>query len=94
MRSEPLDAAQVKLTIAEHFQELRMLPRRPRDRDPQIRFRLGQMKHFSAVTKHRRAGLASIQPARFHFADVRDEVGFDPPRLMQELRQTSKQLII
>ena len=48
MRSEPLDAAQVKLTIAEHFQELRMLPRRPRDRDPQIRFRLGQMKHFSA----------------------------------------------
>ena len=82
MRSEPLDAAQVKLTIAEHFQELRMLPRRPRDRDPQIRFQLGQMKHFSAVTKHRRAGLASIQPARFHFADVRDEVGFDPPRLM------------
>ena len=41
-----------------------------------------------------RASLARVQPPLIHLADVGDEIGLDPPRVLQELRELTKKIII
>jgi hypothetical protein len=88
------DAAQVKTAIPEHRQERRVPPRGASHRDAQISRRLREVQHLGAVDEQGRASLASIEPALVHFTDMRDRIGFDPTRLLQDLRETLEQLVI
>ena len=72
------DAAHVQLAIAEHREQYRMAPRRPRDGDAGVGLVLREVQHLGAVREHR-GRFADVEPACVHFGDVRDEHGLDAP---------------
>ena len=61
-----------------------MVARRPRGSDAQVGLMLRQMQDVGAIDEHGVARLAGEQPPLFHFADVRDELPFDAPRLAEQ----------
>jgi hypothetical protein len=87
-------AAQVKTAIAQHRQEHRVFPRRPSHGDAEICFGLGKVQYLGAVGEHRGTSLTGIEPSVVHFTDVRYQVGLDPSRLLRELGQATKQLVV
>ena len=44
--------------------------------------------------EQRGRALASVEPAFVHLTDVGDEVGFDAPRLPQEIGEAAEELVI
>ena len=71
-----------------------MLPCGASGGDAQVRLELGEVQHLRAVGEHRGRGLAGIEPARIHFPDEGDEIGFDSPRLMQKLGQSAEERVV
>ena len=78
----------MKTTIPEHQKEHRVFPRRASHGDAEIGLGLRKVQNLGAIHEHRRASLASKEPAMIHFTDMRNQIGFDPPRLLHDLRQT------
>jgi hypothetical protein len=67
----------MQLPGGEPRQQRRMLPRRSRDRDAQVRLGLGQVQDAGRVHEHRGRGLAQVEAPRVHLAHVRDQLGLD-----------------
>jgi hypothetical protein len=52
------------------------------------------MQNLSAIDEHGGRALFCIETSRIDFTDVCNQLGFDTPRLAQELGQAPEQLII
>jgi hypothetical protein len=71
-----------------------VLPRRPCHGDPKIGLELREVEDLRAVREHRRARLTRVQLPRVDLADVRNEIGLDPPRVPRELGKAAKQRLV
>jgi len=60
---EDRDAAQVKAAIPEQREEHRVLPGGASNSDAEVRLGLREVENFGCVFEHRRASLASKEPA-------------------------------
>ena len=94
VRCQLRDAGQVKPPVGQHGQEHRVLSRRPCRRDAQVGFGLREVKDLRAPGEHRGRGLAGVEPARVHLADVGNEVGLAAAGASQELGQAAEQLVV
>ena len=54
-----------------------MFARRTGHLDAEVRLAFGKVKPLGAIRKHRRCGLAGIEPALVDLCDVGDQLGFD-----------------
>lgn len=88
------DPAQVQAAVAEHRKDGWLGAGGSRGGDPQVRLGLGQVEDFGAKVKQGRRALSRVKPALVHFAEVGDELGFDAPRLAQELGQAAEKIAI
>ena len=81
VRRQLRDPGQMKAPVGQHRQQHRVLPRRARRRDAQVGLGLREVKDLRAPGEHRGRGLAGVEPARVHLADVGHEVGLGAPAL-------------
>jgi hypothetical protein len=88
------DPTEVQPTVAEHGQERRVLPGGPRDGDPEVRLVLPEMQDLPTVVEHRRARFPRVQLPRVDLADVRHDVGLDPPGVPRELGEAAEQRVV
>ena len=94
VRRQPGDPAQVQPAVAEHLEQHRVLPGRPRHGDPQIGLVLPQAKDSPAVLEHRGARPLGVQASELHLADVSDDLGLDAPRLLHEVEQLTQKVLV
>jgi hypothetical protein len=80
--------------VREHLQEHRVLPRRPRHRDPAIGPGLGEVKDVRTVDEHGRRGVTRVEAPRVHLADVEDESGLGDTRLGDERDEPRDELVV
>lgn len=94
VRCQLADAGQVKPSVRQHVEELRMLARGPGRRDAQVGLRLGEVEGLGAIREHRRKGLARVEASLVDFAQVSHEIGLGGARPAQQVGEPGQQLVV
>jgi hypothetical protein len=93
-RGQQRDPAQVDPSVPQHLQEPGVLPAGPGHVDAQAGLGLREVEHLHAVGEHRRHGLPGVGPPGVDLGDVGDEVGLDPPRVLEQRGETTQKLVV